>query len=314
HDVTRLEGTIAEGHFGAIQRGLFDGKDVCIKIVRLKSSDARLYRRALSREIMAWAQISHENILPFYGICSLGDSVRFGIVAPFLKSGNVVDFLAEFPDADRRSLVRFNATLVLPMSDAYLVKIRGIATGMSHLHDNGIVHGDIKGPNILVTDTDPPRAVLADFGLAAVVDTEGLKSPLLSSNAIEGGTRPFEAPELLDPDIDYRRTTASDVYAFSMTVYEILSGEVPFYNKHKNHVPTMVLRGARPSRPAGQVYRDRGLDDFMWELMNDCWHQEAAQRPSAKKVLERLSNVVPAPRTQGWGDLSPSWFRNKQNS
>ncbi|KAG5348521.1 hypothetical protein C0989_010181, partial [Termitomyces sp. Mn162] len=94
------------------------------------------------------------------------------------------------------------------MSDAYLVKIRGIAAGMSHLHDNGIVHGDIKGPNILVTDTDPPRAVLADFGFATVVDTEGLKSPLLSSSATEGGTMRFEAPELLDPKIFYRRTTA----------------------------------------------------------------------------------------------------------
>ncbi|KAG5718462.1 putative LIM domain-containing serine/threonine-protein kinase [Termitomyces sp. T112] len=295
HDVTRLEGTIAEGHFGAIQRGHFDGKDVCIKTVRLKISDARLYRRALSRELMAWAQISHENILPFYGICPLGDGVRFGIVAPFLKSGNVVDFLVEFPNANRRSL------------------IRGIATGMSHLHENGIVHGDIKGQNVLVTDTDPPRAVLADFGLATVVDTEGLQSPYLSSNAIEGGTMQFEAPELLDPTIFYRRTTASDVYAFSMTVYQILSGEVPFHNKRKIHVPTIVLHGTRPSRPLEQVYRERGLDDFMWELINDCWHQKAAKCPGARKVLERLSKVVPAPCTQGWGNLSPPQFRNKRN-
>ncbi|KAG5349389.1 hypothetical protein C0989_004222 [Termitomyces sp. Mn162] len=199
------------------------------------------------------------------------------------------------------------------MSDAYLVKIRGIATGMSHLHENGIVHGDIKGQNVLVTDTDPPRAVLADFGLATVVDTEGLQSPYLSSNAIEGGTMQFEAPELLDPTIFYRRTTASDVYAFSMTVYQILSGEVPFHNKRKIHVPTIVLHGTRPSRPLEQVYRERGLDDFMWELINDCWHQKAAKRPGARKVLERLSKVVPAPCTQGWGNLSPPQFRNKRN-
>ncbi|KAG6843681.1 hypothetical protein H0H87_001661, partial [Tephrocybe sp. NHM501043] len=207
HNVTRRRGTLTEGHFGEIEKGYFANKVVCIKIPRFfkmyENSDIRSFRRALSREILPWAQISHENILPFYGIFRLEDgSERLGIVSPFLENGNVVEFLRRNPQADRPSL------------------IFGVASGMTHLHDNGLVHGDIKGQNILVTDTVPPRACLADFGFTTVTDHNSVRSEVLSSNPAEGGTVQFEAPELFDPNIPFRRTNASDVYAFSMASYE----------------------------------------------------------------------------------------------
>ncbi|KAH0582151.1 hypothetical protein H2248_011805 [Termitomyces sp. 'cryptogamus'] len=280
HDVTRSGDTITEGYFGEIEKGLFAGEVVCIKIPRFKmhnNSDTRSYRRALSREIMPWAQISHENVLPFYGIHPLGDGRgRFGIVCPFFDNGDVVDYLVKFPNTDRRSL------------------INGVAAGMSHLHDNGIVHGDIKGRNILVSSTVPLRAVLADFGLATVADTNGLMSPDLTSSGDEGGTKQFEAPELFDPSIPYRRSKASDVYAFSMACYEIISGNIPFPGRHGNHVMIMVGRGVRPGRPVGKMYQDRGLDNVMWKLIENCWEQDPGQRPSALKILERLSETSTA--------------------
>ncbi|KAG6849477.1 hypothetical protein H0H93_008058 [Arthromyces matolae] len=278
HGVTRLPGTFAEGHFGDIQKGRFDGRVVSIK--------------ALSREIVPWAQICHPNVLPFYGIILLDDECdRFGIVSPFLENGNVIDFLEVNPAADRRSL------------------IHGVASGMRHLHDCGIVHGDIKGRNILVTDSEPPRAVLADFGFATIIDASGLKSPQLSSNAVEGGTPRFEAPELFNPNIPYRRTVASDVYAFSMASYEILSGDIPFPNKRDVHVMVMVAEGKRPNRPIGELYLNRGLDDSMWTLMQDCWAQDSNSRPSSRHILERLS-IGPGLGVDGgdWGNLAPSWF------
>ncbi|KAG5351161.1 hypothetical protein C0989_007706 [Termitomyces sp. Mn162] len=257
--------TVAEGHFGEIEKGVFNGKVVCIKMPKFNSSE---YPRALSREVVPWAQICHENVLPFYGIFSLNDGYgRFGIVSPYLKNGNVVDFLKRHPDADRPFL------------------IYGVASGMAHLHDHGLVHGDIKGGNILVADTDPPRAVLADFGFTTVADANGPQSPDLSSNTPAGGTKQFEAPELFNPDISYRRTSASDVYAFSMTTR--------------------------------QIYQDRGLDDSMWNLIENCWDRDDFRRPSAREILERLSKRFPAlvqcTHTQGWGDLSPSWFKRRQD-
>ncbi|KAG6909098.1 hypothetical protein DXG01_001972 [Tephrocybe rancida] len=299
HDVSRQNGMFAAGHFGDIEKGCFDGKDVCIKIPRSRMHeypDLRSFRRALSREIVPWAQVCHENVLPFYGIIRIGDDCeRLGIVSPFLENGNIVDFLKKNPDADRPSL------------------IFGIAAGMEHLHSNGLVHGDIKGSNILVTNSVPPRACLADFGFTIVTDSDnnGLRSSTLSSGPAEGGTIQFQAPELWNPDDVYRRTKATDVYAFSMASYEILTGNVPFPKKHNTQVMVMVGKGKRPSRPEEKIYKHRGLNDDLWKLLEKSWAGNPGARPTACRIVERLlkkSNINPLVIGQGWGDLSPSWF------
>ncbi|KAG6909100.1 hypothetical protein DXG01_001974 [Tephrocybe rancida] len=298
HNVIRLQKTFAEGHFGEIEKGYFAGQVVGIKIPKLttlENSDKRLLRRALSREIIPWAQMSHENLLPFYGIIELGDACELGIVSPFLKNGNIVDYLRRNPGADMPSFVF------------------GIAAGMAHLHDNGLVHGDIKGSNILVSDTVPPRACLADFGFTTVTDSDGLRSTRLSSGPVEGGTMQFEAPELLNPKSTYRRTAASDVYAFAMACYEIFTGKSPFAGKRDAHVIAMVTTGKRPSRPAGRVYEDRGLTVLIWALMENSWQDHPDSRPTARDITEYLlqhSVIDPRSIGQGWGNLSPLQFRN----
>ncbi|KAG6808431.1 hypothetical protein H0H92_004134 [Tricholoma furcatifolium] len=282
HNVICRGETLDEGHFGGIEKGYWDGKVI----------------QALSREIMPWGQLCHENILPFYGISYIdGEGGKLGLVSPFLENGNVVQFLKRYPNVDRLSL------------------IFGVAAGMSYLHNNGLVHGDIKGQNILVTDTVPPRACLADFGFTTITDVHGLRSSELSSNAAEGGTTQFEAPELLDPKIPYRRTEASDVYAFAMACYEIFTGSIPFPGRREVHVIFMVGQlGKRPPRPLEQIYRDRGLSDLMWQLIENAWSQDPVARPTAHLILESLSKelraIDPVYVGNGWGDLTPSWFAN----
>ena len=78
--------------------------------------------------------------------------------------------------------------------------------------------------NILITNDDPPRACLADFGFTTVVpDPESLVSPILE---LEGGTVVFMAPELLAPS-KYGLTGAvptreADIYAFGLVIFQVL--------------------------------------------------------------------------------------------
>ncbi|KNZ76888.1 Interleukin-1 receptor-associated kinase 4 [Termitomyces sp. J132] len=89
---------------------------------------------------------------------------------------------------------------------------------MEHLHENGVVHGDLKSLNILVAE--PEQALLTDFGFFYVTDDNGLQGPTLSSSHALGSTRAYEAPERLE-DPESRRTTKSDVFAFGMVCYEV---------------------------------------------------------------------------------------------
>ncbi|KAG6907572.1 hypothetical protein DXG01_008409 [Tephrocybe rancida] len=276
HDVNRRQGTLAEGR---IEKGDFTGQAVCIKVPKPRthaSSDLRSFRRALSREIVPWAQLRHENVLPFCGIIRLSDNCEWlGIVTPFLENGNIVEFLKRNPNTDRPSL------------------IFGVAAGMCHLHDNGIIHGDIKGSNILVTSTIPPRACLADFGVTAPVESDP-RSSTFSSGPVGGGTLQSSAPELLSPE-------------------KIFTGNVPFPNNRDLHVMAVVTQGRRPARPVGSIYKDRGLTDDMWELLDDSWSENPGARPSAHQIVERLrkkSILVHQSIGQSWGKLSPPGFGN----
>lgn len=90
-------------------------------------------------------------------------------------------------------------------------QVRGVAEAIAYLHDMDVVHGDVKGGNILISHEGHP--LLADFGLAKFVwfmDT---------STALRGaGSVRWQGPELWDGE---RKSFASDVYAFGMTIVEV---------------------------------------------------------------------------------------------
>ncbi|KAG5637004.1 hypothetical protein H0H81_006148 [Sphagnurus paluster] len=256
-----------------------------------RSHAAKLFK-AFAREAVVWSQLSHLNVLPFYGIYRLGDARnRIGLVSPWMENKNIREFLHKNPEADR------------------LLLISDIAAGMQYLHKERVVHGDLKGVNILVSDAG--RACLADFGLSSVVDSCGPRCPDLSSRNAEGGTLRYQAPELNDPDHENPRTFASDVYAFAFVCYEIFTDDHPFPELNQNYaVVIKVAKGERPNQPKENHIVERGLDDRMWSLMEDCWQQDPRDRPTAVEVVARLQRLAVDPRPAGgWGELSPSRFR-----
>jgi len=145
------------------------------------------------------------------------------------------------------------------------------------------------------------RARLADFGLAAVVDETTSKTT--AANDKLKGTIRWMAPELLLPEDfgfigKFRKQLPSkdtDIYAIGMTIFEVLTGSVPFTNDRNETVTLKVMRGTRPNRPPS------GLSDTLWELLVATWvvqqAQEPPRRPPACTVLERLKECV-----DHWGE------------
>ncbi|KAJ7775043.1 kinase-like domain-containing protein, partial [Mycena metata] len=281
---------VAGGSFGDVYTGLLCDQSVAVKMMRVfRELDIDELIRGFGQEALIWRQLSHPNLLPFYGLYFLQD--RLCLVSPWMENGHIRHFL-------KKEIYDTNYLLSL---------ILDVALGLEYLHANGIVHGDLKGDNIFVTPSH--RACIADFGLASIITS--LSSLQLTSKPTTGGTVRYQAPEVHKGG---HRDQPSDIYSFACLVYEILTGSYPF-----PEIPTdmavalAVIAGLRPSRPPSCL-GPTSLDG-LWNLLQDCWEDSPKGRPVASDIVKCLmGNDIQATRTispEDWDHKFTSRFRRQ---
>ncbi|KAK1227547.1 histone methyltransferase set1 [Marasmius sp. AFHP31] len=162
-----------------------------------------------------------------------------------------------------------------------LSKVHDIAAGLAHLHVMKLVHSDLKGVNILITDSF--RACIGDFGLSRISDTRGLS---ITTTSRPRGTGRWLAPELLEGSLASKE---SDIFALGCVCFEVFaSGQHPFPElPTEAAVVLAVIQGKRSTRPA----EASELSDDMWKLMQESWSADPSRRPNAHQVLEHLSKM-----------------------
>ncbi|KAJ7134098.1 kinase-like domain-containing protein, partial [Mycena filopes] len=248
------------GGFGDVFKAMFAGKPVALKHMRIfQTSDQRHMRRRFCREALVWQRLRHPNIVPLIGIDTESFPSSLCLVSPWMKNGTAIKYLSSIRPAERLHTV-----------DRL---IREIAQGLAFLHDQHVVHGDLRGSNILVDDDE--HACLTDFGLTSVSD-----ATTTQTNNGAGSVR-WMAPETLNPTAcgleDFVRMPASDIYSLACLFLELYSGFPPFHEAILHDAPVMlqVIEGVRPSRPAGGI-----IPDPIWNLMQRCWSHDFAERPT----------------------------------
>ncbi|KAJ7646736.1 kinase-like domain-containing protein, partial [Roridomyces roridus] len=272
------------GSFSDVYQAYLRGQCVAVKMMRVfDQSDIDTAVKRFGREAIIWRQLSHPNLLPFYGLYKLRQ--RICLVSPWMENGHIHGFLKKHP-CNR---------------DRLLSLILDVARGLEHLHAMGIVHGDLKGDNIFVTPS--LTACIADFGLSSIT-TSFRFTP---SSQGRGGTVRYQAPELHRGG---HNDLHSDIYSFACVVYQLLTGKAPFPDiSFDGAVIIAVLEGCRPSRPPSCSSESDGL----WALLQDCWQGTPAQRPTAAQIVQRLLGdeigAADAQIRQNWDDLFTSKFR-----
>jgi serine/threonine protein kinase len=124
---------------------------------------------------------------------------------------------------------------------------------------------------------------------------------------IKGQMIPYMAPELISPtQFDLHRKQVSreaDIYAFGISMYEVVTGVRPFRMEgvRFDGMTLAVIEGRRPAKPNNA--EAIGFGNGVWDLVEKCWSQDRAQRPSTWEVRLRLrvaaplsSNDPPGPR------------------
>jgi len=185
-----------------------------------------------------------------------------------------------------------------------------IAMALSYLHNKGIVHGDVKPANVLLTDSKTAR--LCDFGLSASatdsVSTAGVDGdadadattidrpkPVMRKSVV--GTPLYMAPEILDLQRQRRQQgdgirsdssnkmtydgCAADVYAFAILLYQLLT--LSSFPVAAGSLAN-VLTGSRPPLPMN-------CPEHMTALLQQCWDQDPHSRPPFRAVVRELQKI-----------------------
>jgi serine/threonine protein kinase len=145
-----------------------------------------------------------------------------------------------------------------------------IILGLKVIHESNLTHGDFHDGNILMSD-DYNEIFITDLGLCKPIDDNEV-------NEIYG-VLPYIAPEILRKK---PYTQASDIYSFSIIMWEFTSGIPPFKHKaHDHHLALSICEGERPEivEHTPKCYID---------LMKKCWDSDPSNRPT----ITMLENII----------------------
>jgi hypothetical protein len=170
---------------------------------------------------------------------------------------------------------------------------RGITGALRVMHAAGVIHRDVKSPNVLIKADGLGRTpLLCDLGASRVLHTVTTAvsgaAGALSTAAGAGfvGTAPWAAPETMDPDLPGGSGTAADIYSLGVVIWEAFGGDTPWAGlKDLQILKKVVIEGARL-----QVHPAAG--PALKALLAACWAADYASRPTAAAVLDALDAVA----------------------
>lgn len=218
---------------------------------RADTSEARRkYFRILQREYLPWASLRHPNILPLIGLVDDPAIPSTGIVTPRCTFGDLRYF---FSGPTTSGVVR-------------LAIVKGIARGLSYLHEIKMVHGDIEMCNIYLDGLhDMPTPMISISGRSRVLETARYG---FSNSGAELRHLPPEA--LLAENNRYTDallTRTADVWCFGMVMLETLTGKKPFFHlKQYQAAAAVAIRKKKPNRNRYPCFPQ---DENCWEIMED---------------------------------------------
>ncbi|KAF1425010.1 Kinase suppressor of Ras 2, partial [Spheniscus magellanicus] len=260
---------IGKGRFGQVFHGRWHG-EVAIRLIDIER-DNEDQLKAFKREVMAYRQTRHENVVLFMGACM--SPPHLAIITSLCKGRTLY------------SVVR-DAKIVLDVNKTRQIA-QEIVKGMGYLHAKGILHKDLKSKNVFY---DNGKVVITDFGLFSIsgVLQAGRRENKLR---IQNGWLCHLAPEIirqLSPDTEEDKlpfSKHSDVFALGTIWYELHAREWPFKTQPAEAIIWQVGRGMKPN--LSQI----GMGKEISDILLFCWAYEQEERPTFTKLMDMLEKL-----------------------
>lgn len=254
---------------------------VAVKVLRPELAADAIARQRFEREAQSAARIAHPNVTGIYRIGKLGDDVPY-MVMEYIDGRTV------------RDMVEAGATFDLAYSRILLASV---AAALAAAHDRGIIHRDVRPGNVFVENRST-RAVLGDFGIAALLDSGAATSARLTGAGVRLGDTHYMSPEQIRGE---QVTEQTDVYAFGILAYEVLCGRGPY-----DAVGEAQMMSAHLQREPLHLRELRAdIDPAMATLIERCLAKDPNRRPRAQEIAHALATVATPATHAPPEDLGP---------
>ncbi|NP_861434.1 serine/threonine-protein kinase TNNI3K [Rattus norvegicus] len=275
---------IGSGSFGKVYKGRCRNKIVAIKRYRANTYCSKSDVDMFCREVSILCQLNHPCVVQFVGAC-LDDPSQFAIVTQYISGGSLFSLLHE-----QKRILDLQSKLIIAVD---------VAKGMEYLHSltQPIIHRDLNSHNILLYEDG--HAVVADFG-----ESRFLQSLDEDNMTKQPGNLRWMAPEVFTQCTRY--TIKADVFSYSLCLWELLTGEIPFAHlKPAAAAADMAYHHIRP--PIGY-----SIPKPISSLLIRGWNACPEGRPEFSEVVSKLEECLcnvelmsPASSNSS-GSLSPS--------
>lgn len=244
---------IGKGAYGRVYKGLDleNGDFVAIKQVSLENI-AQEDLNIIMQEIDLLKNLNHKNIVKYLG--SLKTKTHLHIILEYVENGSLANIIKP------NKFGPFPESLVA-------VYISQVLEGLVYLHEQGVIHRDIKGANILTTKEGLVK--LADFGVA----TKLTEADVNTHSVV--GTPYWMAPEVIEMS---GVCAASDIWSVGCTVIELLTCVPPYYDLQPMPALFRIVQDKHPPIPDS-------LSPDITDFLRQCFKKDARQRPDAKTLL-----------------------------
>ncbi|GFR52579.1 hypothetical protein Agub_g15172 [Astrephomene gubernaculifera] len=244
---------LGRGAYGQVYKGIdyTNGDTVAIKQISLAGIPSDNLQSVMG-EIDLLKTLNHKNIVKYIG--SFKTRSHLYIILEFMENGSLASIIkptkfGTFPE----SLVALYIAQVLQ--------------GLQYLHEQGVVHRDIKGANILTTKDGLVK--LADFGVAAKLGEVEERRDVV-------GTPYWMAPEVIEMT---QVTSSSDIWSVGCLIVELLTGYPPYFDLNACSAMFRIVQDAMPPLP-------EDISPLLRDFLSRCFLKDAKLRPDARTLLQ----------------------------
>ncbi|XP_066518500.1 TRAF2 and NCK interacting kinase a [Hoplias malabaricus] len=255
---------VGSGTYGQVYKGrhVRSGVQAAIKVMNVSGGQ----EEEMKAEINMLKKYSHHrNIATYYGAFIKknppGTEDKLWLVMEFCGAGSVADLIKSCKGNN--------------LKEEWVAYIcREILRGLSHLHHHKVIHRDIKGQNVLLTECADVK--LVDFGVSAQLDrTVGKRNTFI-------GTPYWMAPEVIDCNVNPTSTydIKSDLWSLGITALEMAEGAPPLCDMHPMKALFFITRSPPPN-----LKSTKWSENFQ-SFIKSCLVKDHRQRPNTKALLK----------------------------